>query len=109
MRKSRKELGVRSEANKERLRCTYIVAVSFICLLFCSGSDSLAQDKALRKINWGMTALSASMWIPWLAKEARIYEKNGLDVEIVLLRGSGQSSQALLAAAFWPRRWRCRK
>src|SRR5215475_7214411 len=55
-----------------------------------------AQDKPLKKITWGMTALTASMWIPWLAKEARIYEKNGLDVEIILLRGSGQSSQALL-------------
>jgi len=86
MRKSRKELGMRSEANEERLRCACVVAVSFICLLFCSGSNSFAQDKALRKINWGMTALSAAMWIPWLAKEARIYEKNGLDVDIVLLR-----------------------
>ena len=48
-----------------------------------------------------MTALTASMWIPWLAKEARIYEKNGLDVEIILLRGSGQSSQALLGGSLF--------
>ena len=48
-----------------------------------------------------MTALSAAMWIPWLAKEAKIYEKNGLDVEIVLLRGSGQSSQALLGGSLF--------
>ena len=48
-----------------------------------------------------MTALSASMWIPWLAKDVRIYEKNGLDVEIVLLRGSGQSSQALLGGSLF--------
>jgi hypothetical protein len=54
-----------------------------------------AQERPLKKINWGMTALSAAMWIPWIAKDAKIYEKNGLDVEIVLLRGSGQSSQAL--------------
>ena len=74
---------MRSEANEERLRCACVVVVSFICLLFCSGSNSFAQDNALRKINWGMTALSAAMWIPWLAKEARIYEKNGLDVDIV--------------------------
>ena len=41
------------------------------------------------------------MWIPWLAKEAKIYERNGLDVEIVLLRGSGQSSQALLGGSLF--------
>src|SRR4029079_9472805 len=55
----------------------------------------------LKQITWGMTALTASMWIPWLAKEARIYEKNGLDVEIILLRGSGQSSQALLGGSLF--------
>lgn len=60
-----------------------------------------AQSKPLKKLNWGTTSLSAAMWIPWLAKEAKIYEKNGLDVEIVLLRGSGQSSQALLGGSLF--------
>jgi len=59
------------------------------------------QERPLKKVNWGMTALSASMWIPWLAKDAKIYEKNGLDVDIVLLRGSGQSSQALLGGSLF--------
>ena len=62
---------------------------------------SAAQEPALKKINWGQTALSASMWIPWIAKEAKIYEKNGLSVEIVLLRGSGQSSQAMLGGSLF--------
>lgn len=64
-------------------------------------SSTLAQDKPLKKINWGVTTLSASMWIPWLAKEAGIYEKNGLSVEPILLRGSGQTSQALLAGSLF--------
>ena len=70
--------------------CRFIIAVfvSFVLLQ----TQGRAQDKPLKKINWGMTALSAAMWIPWLAKEAKIYQKNGLDVEIVLLRGSGQVS-----------------
>jgi NitT/TauT family transport system substrate-binding protein len=64
-------------------------------------SSSLAQDQPLKKINWGVTTLSASMWIPWLAKEAKIYEKNGLSVEPILLRGSGQTSQALLGGSLF--------
>src|SRR6476646_5205646 len=64
-------------------------------------SAAVAQERPLKKITWGMTALTASMWIPWLAKEARIYEKNGLDVEIILLRGSGQTSQALLGGSLF--------
>ena len=34
-----------------------------------------AQDKALKKIIWGQTSISSSQWIPWIAKDAKIYEK----------------------------------
>src|ERR1700741_2084415 len=78
-----------------------ILIVGFFISSFIFNAQSLAQDRALKKINWGMTALSAAMWIPWIAKEAKIYEKNGLDVDIILLRGSGQSSQALLGGSLF--------
>jgi len=48
-----------------------------------------------------VTSLSASQWIPWIAKEARIYEKHGLEVELVLVRGSGQSSQAIIGGSIF--------
>ena len=64
-------------------------------------SQSPAQDKPLKKINWGVTSLSAGNWIPWIAKEAKIYEKNGLDVELILLRGSGQTSAAILGGSLF--------
>jgi ABC-type nitrate/sulfonate/bicarbonate transport system substrate-binding protein len=60
-----------------------------------------AQDKPLKKINWGVTSLSAGNWIPWIAKEAKIYDKHGLDVQLVLLRGSGQTSAALLGGSIF--------
>ncbi len=63
--------------------------------------DVQAQDKPLKKIRWGVTALSASNWIPWIAKDAKIYEKNGLDVELVLLRGSGQTSAAIVSGSIF--------
>ena len=47
-------------------------------------STSAAQDRPLKKINWGVTSLSGGNWIPWIAKEAKIYEKHGLDVELIL-------------------------
>ena len=78
-----------------------ILIVGF--LIYNAGfiARSLAQDGPLKKINWGVTTLSASMWIPWIAKEAKIYEKNGLSVEPILLRGSGQTSQALLGGSLF--------
>ena len=60
-----------------------------------------AQEKPFKKIRWGVTSISASNWIPWIAKEAKIYEKNGLDVELILLRGSGQTSAAILGGSIF--------
>ena len=48
-----------------------------------------------------MSTLSPNLWIPWIAKEAKIFEKNGLDVEPVLLRGSGQTSQAMVSGSLF--------
>jgi NitT/TauT family transport system substrate-binding protein len=78
-----------------------ISLVGFLVYNFGFSAPSFAQSRPLKKVVWGQTALSAAMWIPWLAKEAKIYERNGLDVEIVLLRGSGQSSQALLGGSIF--------
>src|SRR5437660_10810459 len=71
---------------------------TILCLVLASITlvlrSGYAEDKPLKKIIWGGTSLSASQWIPWLAKEAKIYQKYGFDTELVLQRGSGQSAQA---------------
>ncbi len=79
----------------------YILLLSLFIGSAISYSLAQAQDKPLKKIYWGATSLSASNWIPWLAKEAKIYEKNGLDVELILLRGSGQTSTAILGGSLF--------
>ena len=66
-----------------------------------AGSTGLGQEKPLKKIYWGVSTLSPNLWIPWLAKEAEIFDKHGLDVESILLNGSGRTSQALLAGSLF--------
>ncbi len=75
----------------------FIFAISVLGWL----APAQAQDKPLKQIRWGVTSLSASNWIPWLAKDAKIYEKNGLDVELILLKGSGQTSAAILGGSLF--------
>jgi NitT/TauT family transport system substrate-binding protein len=80
------------------LRIRYLVfAISVLAL----ATQGFAQDKPLKKIYWGVSTLSPTLWIPWISKEAKIFEKNGLDVEPVLLRGSGQTSQAMLSGSLF--------
>ena len=78
-----------------------IVVVALLASLMGSALSAQAQDKSLKKIGWGVTSLSASNWIPWIAKDAKIYEKNGLDVELVLVKGSGQTSAAILGGSLF--------
>jgi NitT/TauT family transport system substrate-binding protein len=74
---------------------------TIVSLFLSFNASVLAQEKPLKKINWGVTSLSGGNWIPWIAKEAKIYEKHGLDVELILLRGSGQTSAALLGGSIF--------
>ncbi len=75
--------------------------LSAVILLALLVTQSSAQDKALKKIYYGVSTLSPNLWIPWLAKDAKLFEKNGLDVETVLLRGSGQTSQAMVSGSLF--------
>ncbi|HET9551170.1 MAG TPA: ABC transporter substrate-binding protein [Candidatus Binatia bacterium] len=78
-----------------------IVVVALLASLIGSALSAQAQNKPLKKIGWGVTSLSASNWIPWIAKDAKIYEKYGLDVELVLVKGSGQTSAAILGGSLF--------
>jgi NitT/TauT family transport system substrate-binding protein len=75
--------------------------LSFVLVPLVLVGQAVAQEKPLKKIHWGISTLSPTLWIPYLAKEAKIFEKNGLDVEPVLLRGSGQTSQAMVAGSLF--------
>jgi ABC-type nitrate/sulfonate/bicarbonate transport system substrate-binding protein len=75
------------------------VLYSVVALLLIVPSIGPAQEKSLKKFHWGVTSLSASQWIPWIAKEAKLYEKYGMEAELVLLRGSGQSAQAIIGGS----------
>jgi NitT/TauT family transport system substrate-binding protein len=80
--------------------CRFIV-LSIGVLSFTFSSTSQAQERRLKKIHWGVSTLSPTLWIPYVAKDAKLFEKNGLDVELVLLRGSGQTSQAMVAGSLF--------
>ena len=80
------------------LRSWILVATVLVLVLV---TNAKAQDRPLKKVLWGVSTLSPNLWIPWLAKEAKIFEKNKLDVETTLLRGSGQTSQAMVSGSLF--------
>jgi NitT/TauT family transport system substrate-binding protein len=62
-------------------------------------SSLLAQTRALKKVQVGVPAISMGNIIIYFTKEAKIFEKYGLDVEPVAVNGSGIASKALISGS----------
>jgi NitT/TauT family transport system substrate-binding protein len=73
----------------------------FICglnfyMLGATCADA-AETVAPRKLRVAITSLSASMTVPWLARESGIFKKHGLDVEVIATPSGVEGMNALIA------------
>ena len=73
--------------------------VIFMASLFVSPSVLFAQSRALKKVQVGVPAISMGNIIIYFTKEAKIFEKYGLDVDPVAVAGSGIASKALISGS----------
>jgi ABC-type nitrate/sulfonate/bicarbonate transport system substrate-binding protein len=76
----------------------------FVCTLLLSAcitvsSTSSAQTSGLKRIQVGVPAVSMGNMIIFFTKEARLFEKHGLDAEVVVVNGSGIASRALVGGS----------
>jgi NitT/TauT family transport system substrate-binding protein len=62
-------------------------------------SALFAQSRSLKNIQVGVPAISMGNIIIFFTKEAKIYEKHGLNAEPVVMSGSGIASRALIAGS----------
>jgi ABC-type nitrate/sulfonate/bicarbonate transport system substrate-binding protein len=64
-----------------------------------SSSTSFAQSKGLKKIHVGVPAVSMGNMIIFFTQEAKLFEKHGLEADVVVMQGSGIASRALVAGS----------
>src|SRR5438093_3988255 len=74
---------------------SFTVAIFFVALLVFWNNPVLAQ---LTRINVGYSAISGDALPAWVAKDAGIFEKNGLDVQLVFFTGGTTAVMALVYA-----------
>lgn len=67
------------------------------CLVLALVASAAAQDKKIDKIRVGGGATSATQMSMWFAKEANLFEKQGLSVESISIPGSSLALQAMLS------------
>ncbi|MET0692252.1 MAG: ABC transporter substrate-binding protein, partial [Candidatus Binatia bacterium] len=70
------------------------IAALFFSAFFCLSSAGAQEAK---KIKIGYPAISYNQIHIWVAKDAGLFRKQGLDVEIVFFRGGQMATQALVA------------
>ena len=63
--------------------------------LFFSAGSGASQE--LKKIKIGYPAISYNQVHIWVAKDAGLYRKHGLDAEVIFFRGGQMATQALVA------------
>ena len=73
------------------------IAGIIIALAAAIAESGNAQSRTPRKIRVGVSAVSMGNIILYVTKESRIYEKYGLDAEVITMNGSGISSKALIS------------
>jgi ABC-type nitrate/sulfonate/bicarbonate transport system substrate-binding protein len=71
-------------------------AVILVVSLFLPLSFSVASAQ-LTKVTVGYSAIAAGQFPAWMAQEAGIFRKNGLDVQLVYFRGGTPAMMALLS------------
>lgn len=71
-----------------------MMRIFFVLLALTLGS---AQAQELKKIKIGYPAVSYNQIHIWIAKDAGIYRRHGLDTEVIFFRGGQMATQALVA------------
>src|SRR6476659_11113338 len=74
----------------------FIIVCCFMCFSLAA-SLSEAAETQLRKLRVAITSLSGSMAVPWLARDAGIFKKNGLEVEVIATPSGVEGMSALIA------------
>jgi NitT/TauT family transport system substrate-binding protein len=72
------------------------VPVMLLCVLAGAG---YSQNRPLKKIRVGVPSVSVANIIIFVTQEAKLFEKHGLDAEVITMNGSGISSKALIGGS----------
>src|SRR5688572_24057868 len=74
------------------------VCIGIYALVFVATSRSHGAEP-LQKLRVAYAAITAAFTIPWIAKEAGIFQRHGLDVELVYIAAGSRAVQTLVGGS----------
>jgi ABC-type nitrate/sulfonate/bicarbonate transport system substrate-binding protein len=82
---------------KKTCKNLFCLAASLLLFLSLRPPVVSGAEAPLRKLRVAITSLSGSMAVPWLARQAGIFKKHGLDVEVIATPSGVEGMSALIA------------
>ena len=79
------------------IRFKLVSAFAAVILILALGAAGFAQNKPLKKIRVGVPSVGMGNIIIFITKEGKLFEKYGLDAEVITVMGSGIGSKALIS------------
>jgi len=80
-----------------RKPCRGVRALLAVCFVASGWLFSASAWSAGEKIIFGWSAISGAQAVPWITKEAGVFEKHGLDTTLLFLDGGSKAIQTLLS------------
>jgi len=68
-----------------------------LCIIGLLPANSIHAAEGLQKLRVAYAAITAAFSIPWIAKEAGLYQRHGLDVELIYIASGPRAVQTLVA------------
>jgi len=78
-------------------RSKFLGAVVFLALGF--SGQTVGAAEGLQKLRIAYAAITAAFALPWMAKEAGIFQRHGLDVELVYIASGARAVQTLVGGS----------
>lgn len=82
---------------KAKIRASCRIAASAVAVLLLSWGSGMAQGKRADPLHVAYTSTTATRAPLWIAKEAGVFEKYGVDVRLIYIRAGQPSVSALLS------------
>lgn len=77
--------------------CNISATRVFLCLLLAGLFIAPCMAGAEEKLIVGWSAIAGAQAVPWVTKEAGLFERQGLDVTLIYLDGGSKATQALMS------------
>ena len=80
-----------------RFQQSFVMLIGAPIAALCFSASALAGDAGMLKMRFTQSGNTSSSWPLYVAEQKKMFEKNGLQVEVIIIRGATNVVRAVLS------------